>query len=364
MIRNIRSKTAGVLAVTILVIFCSIYSPRASHASGSDINKIRVAVFPFNDVRYKSLDMNVTAVLKAELFKHEFIDLVPVEIIREIMYEIEPSFLWTGMEGNEKRGGILWRIEPAMVEEIDRRVFADLYIYGDITRFGDRWRIDSYIVNKGMIKPQRTVVITGKREDEIPEKLKGLAQEIMSGISDTNIVNMAEEDIKKYMGGTYTYTSVIERIKGRLDLLPYSIPLRSLLLDLYLREKDINRDMIMKQGLRIVELYDPSHEDDTRYLLSLSLDPFEAVAEIYEFRKEWKAAIETRIDALNVFPYNAKDHKDALGRDHFYLGLALEEKREEKEARDNYRKSVTYLPHDSEYYLKAKERIAALSKVN
>lgn len=364
MIKNIKLISARALTIILLTIFSFLYCPLPAYPANPDINTIRIAVFPYNDIRYNALDLNISAVLRAELFKHEFIEIVPVEIIRETIYEIEPSFLWTGKEGDEKRGGILWKIEPGIIEEVDSRVSADLAVYGDITRFGGRWRIDSYVVRKGVLRPHWSMTVSGYKEEEIPEKLKGLAKEIISAIMEENILNAAEEDIRKYMGGIYTYAAVTNRIKERLDLVPGSIPLRALLLDLYLKEKDTRQDMVLNQGMKIIEHYDPSREDDTRYLLSLDLDPFDAVAEAYEKGGDWPRAIETRKKALTVFPHNAKNHKDALGRDHFYFGLLLEEKGEKKRAMDNYKESVTYLSAGSEYLVKSHEGIARLTDRN
>jgi tetratricopeptide (TPR) repeat protein len=353
------------LLITCLILLVSFVFATISCAVIYDTGKIRIAVFPFNDVQSEYLDMSIPAVLRAELSRYDFIEIVPVEVIREKIYEIEPSFLWTEREGVVNTGGILWKMEPIIVEEVRENISAQISIYGDVVRFGDKWRIDAYISKKKIIGPEDSLNIAsidGLKYEEIPDKLKELAKEIAGLLKKDHVLSEAEEDIRRYKGGQYTYSTVIKKMEGHVNLYPKSIPLRALLLDLYLKEKEKNREKVINEGLKIINLYDPSREEDVRYLLSLSLDPFDAAAEAYEKKEDWKNAIYLRNKAVKLFPLGKTNHKNGLGHDHYFFALSLEMEGQNAEALESYRKATTYLQPNSTYYEAAVKGVERLKE--
>ncbi len=346
----VRCKELKTYLMAFLILFFFLAHTVVSFVEGSDTNKIKIAIFPFNDIQSKSFDIRIPAVLDAELSKNEFIESVLVEVDREKIYEIEPSFLWTEKEDDEKIGGILWKIEPRVVEGINKRVSAEFSIYGDLTRFGNKWMIDVNIKKEKDLRPKKSFTISGLKDEEIPERLKEVAKNIIDWLRNKNVLSEAEEDIRRYMGGLYTYAAVIEKITNRVDSFPESIPLRALLLDLYLKEKEMYHNEIMNEGLKIISLYDPSREEDTRYLLSISIDPFDTTAEIYEEERAWENAIEIRNKAMKLFPYRAENHKKRLGRDYYFFALSFEKRGQNEKALENYKRAMTYLQQDSGYF--------------
>ncbi len=346
--------------IAFFVFLCLFVQGMLPQAADAHAEMVRIAVFPFNDIQSEAFDMNVAVVLRSELSRHDFIETVPVETIRERLYEIEPSYLWTEKRGRKKRGGILWRIEPEVVEEVRRKESSDFSIYGDLTRFRSRWRVDAYVLEGSDLKPKTSFTTTGSRDEEIPDRLAVMAKEIVDWLMTGRVLDIAEEEIRHYMGGLYTYSVVLEKIKKHVDSFSESIPLHALLLDLYLKEKEKYQDEIIKAGLKIITLYDPSGEEDIRYLLSLNIDPFEVTARVYENKKDWNKAIDVRNNALKLFPYRVDNHKIALGKDHYLFALSLEKRGEKAKALENYRRALIYLPRFSEDYKQAKEGLNRL----
>ncbi len=328
------------------------------------MKKVRIAVFPFNDIQSESLDMNIPALLRAELIRHDFIEIVPVKTIRRRLYEIEPSLLWTVERGNKKSSGIIWSLEPRIVEKVNRKVFADLSIYGDITRFGIKWKVISYILKQSVFtpSPEKSFTATGYSDDEIPDKIVKMADEIINWLKSKKVLNEAEEDIRRYMGNIYTYSIVLEKMKKHVSSFPNSIPLNAHILNLYLKEKEKYQGEIINVGSKIISLYDPSREEDTRYMLSLDIDPFEVTAKVYEERRDWENAINIRNNALKMFPYKIADHTIVLGRDHYFLAISLEKKGQKERALDNYKKAITFLPPYSKDFKQAKKKFDSLKK--
>lgn len=324
--------------------------------------RLRIAVFPFNDMNSKTLDLNIPLVLSSELSGYEFIEIVPVETITKRLYEIKPSLLWTEKNSGKERGGILWTIQPKVIEEVNKNVSAEFSIYGDLTRFGDAWRIDSYIIEGTDSGKRKSFTITGLKDNEIPEKLSELAKLVTDWLREKNVLHEAEEYVRRYMGGTYTYPVVLEKMKGLVKSFPESIHLHALLIDLYLKQKPEYGEEIIQEGLKVISLYDPKKEDTTRYLLSLNLDPFDVIAEIYEDRLDLEKALSIRNKAIEIFPYRTGVHKEGLGKDCFLIAQIFEKKDQKSKALESYEKALSYLAPSSMYYKKATEGINRLKE--
>jgi tetratricopeptide (TPR) repeat protein len=348
--KKINGLTAAVFTLLSILLSAAVSFPETVVPRTTSL-----AIFPFNDVNNTSLDMSIPSVLYEELSLYEFIKIVPVEVIREKVYEIEPSFLWTGVEGREKRGGILWRIEPSIVEEVNDRVDAQFTVYGEIIRNGNKWTIEAFMAKKGDMRPDRTFRLTGMKGSGLNSKVKEMSVAIADILQREHVLKEAEEDIRQYLGGTYSYSDVIGKMKKHTESVPASIPVRALLLDLYLKDKTQNEKHILIEGQQIIGLMERADDNDTRYLLSLDLDPFDASAEVYEKRQSWEEAIYIRNSALRLFAFKAELHKKNLGRDHYFLARTLEENGINKKALENYTIAVTYLPSSSEYFRPAKD---------
>jgi tetratricopeptide (TPR) repeat protein len=118
----------------------------------------------------------------------------------------------------------------------------------------------------------------------------------------------------------------------------------------------------MNGGLMIITLLEHSDDEDVRYLLSLSLDPFDAAADMYERIGNWESAIAIRKNALRLFPFKSGLHKKGLGRNHYFLARSFEEKEQKKKAVENYKIAVTYLLPSSEYFEKAMDGLGRLEE--
>ncbi|RJR16160.1 MAG: hypothetical protein C4581_10475 [Nitrospiraceae bacterium] len=329
------------------------------YAVAEDV-KLSLAVYPFNDLRKKSLDMDIYDLLSTELSGYEFIRLVPVEVIREKLYEFEPQFMWTEKNDEVKRGGILWKIESGIVEKTNKAVNAQYSLYGDLMGFGKRWRVDAYLVKEGETDPVRRFSFNGMNYEEMPAKLTGMSKSIAQVLKGETVLNAAEEDIRQYKGGMVSYEGTIVKIKKHIVTVPESVPLRALLLDLHLEDKDLNQEDILIDGLKIISMIKDQESEGMRYMLSLALDPFDSVAQVYEVKKDWDNAINIRDRALNSFPLNPALHKEGIGRNYYYIARSFDEKGMTDKAVENYKTAVFYLQPSTVFYKNAMDGIRRL----
>jgi tetratricopeptide (TPR) repeat protein len=353
LLRRVAISTTAILTVFLMHAFSS--------PASADIEKISLAIFPFNNIGDDSLDMQIPALLHSKLSRESFIEIVPVEVIREKLYDIEPQYMWAEQKDAVKKGGIFWKIEPRIIERVDDMVSARFSIYGDIVRFNDSWHVDVYFMREHDPDSEKSFRLAGVRGDDIPLKMGDIAKAIADLLREEYIVSVAEEEMRLTVGGISSYDAAIQKLERYVNDYPGSVPLRALLLDLCLKEKDTHIDSIMDNGLTIMKLLEQRNEDGRRYLLSLSLDPFDTVAGVYEKRKKWEDAISVRNNALRVFLFNERLHKKALGEDYYRLAAESEIKGGQAKAAEQYKKAIEYLDPSSEYYRMAVERMKRLS---
>lgn len=311
----------------------------------------KIGLLPFNDLNRKEVDLTIPSLIQTELAGYEGLEVLPMDVVMKEIERVRPELLW---EEESSKG--MWLImERERIEKVKPALSADILLYGDRSRFGDVVRVNIYLSKKGKEGLYKTFSVEG-REEELPEKLKEVSKEIASFIASEGALKRAQEYARGYRGGIYTYEVTLRAIKGLLEKWG-SVRIEAIYLSLLLERGKEREGDILKEGKRLIELYDPLREEDTRFLLSLGLDPFDTVARIYESEGRLKEAIEIRKKALEVFPYNRKRHTKALGKDHYLLGLSLEEKSNREEAKRHYREALRLLPPSLEEYRKAKERL-------
>ncbi len=311
MLRKNRAATAFALLFLVLAVAATGF---AAAYTGSSARKVKVAVFPFNDLSGMTVDMRIASLLTAELATRDFIETVPIEVVRRKIVEIEPALIRTEKSGPEKTGIIYWQMSQGIVEEIAGRTDADFAAYGDISWFDKKWTVSAHVSEvKGT--NARVFTVSGDGEAAIPAGLEQMATDIAVFVRDSTIIEDIEEEVRKYLGGVYSLPVVISKLENVAIAYQDSLPVQAVLLDLYLRDRPDYRAKIAKAASKIIALYDPSNDTDTRYLLSRSLDPFDIRAGIYEENREWAEAIKIREKALEVFSFDAGRHKAGIERD-------------------------------------------------
>lgn len=331
-------------------------------ASENGAKKIRVAIFPFNDIQAESLDTGLPSILKAGFSGYEFIDTVPVEIIKQEIYEIQPSSVWTKREGGTDSAGIIWKLKPNVIEEVQEKVTADYSVYGDLKRFGKTWTVVVHIMKEKEPGIRKSFISNSLKEEEIPERMLETSREIAEWLKGENVVSEAEEVMRQYLGGLYTHYAALKKIKTLSGYYNDSVPLHALLLELYLVRKDRHVEKVLEECLKIVNIYDPLNDDDTRYLLSMNIDPFETSADIYENRGDWKNAIWIRHLAERKYPFSTERHVEMLGKDYYFYAVSFEKNGNNARAEKNYGRAMIYLKPSSEYYHNAKDGYDVLKR--
>ncbi len=326
-------------------------------------DKKKVTLFPFNDLSRSTLDLQSTSIISSELRKNDLVEVVPPEVVRQQVYTVEPAFLW-GDRNNEKggrrnRGGMAWRIEPAMIQTVSRDLSSDYSIYGDETNFDGRWTITAYIADSEM-NVLKAFTVNGKGSKEKPNKLLKLAKDISAFFGKDQTIESCEEIMRKYLGRIYPLHLAIKKVEAASAEYPELIQLRVILLDLYMNDKVAYKEKIISSASKIIRMYDPSDEDSTRYLLSRTMDPYDILAEQYEQRGDLQRAIQIREQALVDFDFYADKHKKAIGKAEYNLGLRYESRKERARAVEAYRKALSYLRPETEEAQKSTERLKVL----
>jgi hypothetical protein len=322
--------------------------------------KARLAVFPFIDAESRMLTMNISSIVQRELLKYDFIEIVPLEREGDDIYEIEPSHLWTGVERGRKQGGIVWNIRHQVIEEIRAAKKSDYVVSGSIMKSGELLTLEVHvektdlIISKGQT-PAFSTVASEPTYKALSEKVPELTDAIADWLKKERVLGIAEEEMRRYLARVVSYADTVDALEGYVREHPQSIPLRALLLDLYLKKRTKNQRKILEEGLTIVELFKTAEMSDTRYLLSLSLDPFDVAAEAYEEKGDWANAISFRERALEVFPFKKNRHRESLARDLYFLGQAYEKTGNIAKARQQYNRAGEHVPASSEYGTKIRE---------
>jgi len=329
--------------------------------------RVRVAVFPILDAESGGFRSDLSSGIERELLKRDFIDIVPLEHESDDIYEMEPSHLWTGVEGGEKQGGILWNIRHQVIEELRVGKHADYALYGSIERAGSVITMKIGVSGtRGILNSDRTPVfstgVEAATEKELRTKVREVSVAVAEWLNGSRVLAGAEEDVRRYLGRMASHAETVGKIEDYVRKYPESLPLRALLLDLYLKERKTYQQKILEEGLTMANLYDPLEISDTRYLLSLNIDPFLAAAEVYEERGDWKNAIALRDRALRLFPFRNVVHREGLARDHYALGQAHEGNGRISEAADEYNRAAGYASESSEQLQFIREGIRRTQK--
>ena len=303
--RNKQSCRVFIAIISIIVLWSGCNTEAISET------KRKVTLFPFNDLAASKLDIKSTSIVAAELAKNSFIELVPAEVVRKEILTINPDFLWTEKKGGKNTGSIPWRIQPAIVKRISRNLNSDYSIFGDISLHGKKWEVKASIADSDATV-LKVFTIAGKKRDEMPKKLSSLGRDIAGFFKRDTIVETAEEEVRRYLGRLDDLSTAVGKIESMSATYPDLLPLRAILLDLYMRDKEIYNNKIIPSAAKIIELYNPSNGSDTRYLLSRYLDPYDVLANEYEKQGAVKRAIEIRERALREFPFFSGRHKKAI----------------------------------------------------
>jgi tetratricopeptide (TPR) repeat protein len=325
-------------------------------------DRTKLSVFPFRYPRSDSLNINISSALEREFAKYDFIEVVPLDIEDSEIYEIEPAYMWTGIEGAEKQGGIFWNIRRSLIEELRAERNVEFSVIGNVIKLGEKWDIEAHVIKLGLLfsketRPSFTITTKIADREEIPAKISGMSAAIAEWLRGERVLGRAEEDVKRYLGRIVSHSDTVSAVESYVNEYPESIPLRALLLDLYLKERIKYQQKLLKEALTIIDLYTPRGKSDTRYLLSLSLDPFDVSAEAYEEIKEWDHAITIRNRALTEFPFKKMRHRERLARDHYFMGEAYEEKGHITKALEQYNWAIGYVSADSDYHDKIHDAV-------
>ncbi len=349
------------IILSILILFVCAAALTDDVCADSGKLNLRLAFLPFQDTSSRNLDLKTPAMLKKALAGSKFLKFVPVEISTEKIYQIDPLILRTGLDGANKQGDIFWSIRPEIMTQVSSIPDADFLVSGILTGSGQEKTLYINVSERsGSVREMafHCNVPDSKTGDVCIDEMAG---DISGWLYKIYALSEAEEYIRRYKGRIDTYDDTVRKLQVRLKALPGSIPIGGLLLDMYIEKRARHEDEIRAIGTGLIRDLEHAGPDDIRYLLSLSLHPFDGVAIQYEMDARWQDAVELREKALKVFPYWSGVHRTALGGDYFRIAEVLEEAGDAESALVSYRKSLRYLSNANALYNETLMRINNLT---
>jgi len=350
-------------ALLLLVLPLTLILSPPSTVIASQEGAVKVAVLPFHTPSPGDNGEAVATLISSVLSRNNFITVIPNEVIVTTLHDLSPALLWGEERGGERSGGLIWRVNDTLIVDVVAATSADYTIYGSLTRFGELWRIEATLSSLSRGNSRRSFTATALADGEIPEKVEGIADEIVSAIEEDTVLIRAEELIRLYMAGIATYPATAERLDGLAAQSPDNFPLHLLILDYYMKDESDRRGEVLRLGERSVALYKSANEEELRYLRLYDLDPFDVTATEYEDRNQWESAISVRLEALRLLSTNLAAHRAALGLDYYHLARLHDEAVRSGEALDSYRNALEYLPQHSKEFPIATERVERLSSL-
>ncbi|MGR3318750.1 MAG: tetratricopeptide repeat protein [Candidatus Anammoxibacter sp.] len=384
---NFLCKAVLVFFVIILLLLSpckytsSIHSQVVNAAPFTQVVKKKIALFPIrNNTDIPGLQESIPDILRAELFRSGFFDIVERNVLYKTIWRIAISDLIKidntgGARTGAARSGnfldqevdLFSRLKKDEIERVSDFVDADYIIKGSVNKFGELIRIDIELFN---VYTKKTVeVISAEVNDieSIPLVIKGFIPIVQKLCVRENIEEIADETVSKYREGMVTFETTVAELKKVVLMVAESIYANTRLLILY-KEKGL-KDKAIETCKSIVSTLSQHNLGVLDVFARLGVDPFEVLANFYEEGDRLQAAVDVYVKAIKTIPSNTyryyknlgaiflkqKKLKDAIDafkhsielnlRDfdaHYQLGIAYEMGGQDAEAVKEYKQSLKY----------------------
>ncbi|MGR3179064.1 MAG: tetratricopeptide repeat protein [Candidatus Anammoxibacter sp.] len=390
-ILNIRAsllrKAASVFFVFLLFFFlpckytASFHSQDVNAAQFSLAVKKKIALFPIrNNTDIPALQESIPDLLRAELFRSGFFDIVERNVLYKTIWRIAISDILkientAGARTGAARSGnfqgqevdLFSRLNRVEIERVLDFVDADYIIKGSVNKFGDLIRIDFELLDVGTKKTLEIMSAEANDVESIPIVIKGFIPIIKKICVRENIDEIADGTVGKYRAGLVTFETVVAELKDVVLMVPESVYANTLLLILY-KEKGL-KDNAIDVCKSIVSTLSQHNAGALEVFARLGVDPFEILANFYDEDDRLKAAADVYAKAIKTMPSNTYRYYKNLGvifrkqkkledaidafkhsielnlRDfdaHYQLGIAYEMGGQDAEAVAEYRKCLKY----------------------
>lgn len=303
--------------LTILLIIFSI--PIAGTVHGRD-QKLEIIIFPFKN--YWDSNNSVRGaedIIRSELFRSGYFTVSEQERTYTLMREaVLSNFIKienVDVETAVPKADIVDLFAHAQLKVVVKaaeKMNADFAIKGILTQFGEKFRADLEIINVKEKKTETVLVGESESKEKIPEMLEQLSQQIVDVCKGVWI----EEDVNRiqsgYQQGKLTYEQAVEGLRKLSAEMPEVFVIHGTLFSYYLgRPGMINH--VIKEGEKVIHLFNANREKDMRCLSSLGIDPFYELANAYILMDKLDSAIEVFHRAILVYPMNHAKYYKQLG---------------------------------------------------
>ncbi|MDR4505495.1 MAG: tetratricopeptide repeat protein [Candidatus Scalindua sp.] len=297
--------------------------------------KYKMVVLPFRDNTSMDFGEMVSDVLRSMVTQTKYFESVERDKMYETIITVLPSNLIKvdnitriGGEFTANQIDVISRLERKKIQKVCKKLRADYVIKGSISQVADVLRVDVEIIDVKENELLGFVDVEG-----MPEKLlTGMLEELTGKISlfckNINSYNDALYILGQYNQGLYTLDVAEKKLKELLSGIQNSIGIRAVLMTLYLSENSKIQfrslqqdsfseigDKITGEGEEILKLLQNRYDEKVlEVFLSMGLDPFKEVANIYVKRGDTKKAIDIYRKAIRVYPINLAEHYTEIGR--------------------------------------------------
>ncbi|MGR3219786.1 MAG: tetratricopeptide repeat protein [Candidatus Anammoxibacter sp.] len=364
------------------VKYTSVFHSQDVNASPSSFAvKKKIALFPVrNNTDIPGLQESIPDLLRAELFRSGFFDIVERDVLYKTIWRIAISDLIkientdgarTGPAGSGNFRGqevdLFSRLKRTEVERVLDFVDADYIIKGSVNKFGELISFNFELIDTYTKKTLEIMSAEANDVESIPVVIKGFVSIVKKICVRENIDDIADGAVGKYRAGLVTFETTVADLAKVVLMVPESIYAKTLLLILY-KEKGLKDDAI-DVCKSIVSTSSRHKAGVLEVFARLGVDPFEVLASFYAEDGRLQAAADVYAKAIKTIPSNTyryyknmgviflkqkkpEDAIDAFKRSielnlrdfgsHYQLGIAYEMGGQDSEAVKEYRKSLKY----------------------
>ena len=381
-IRSLSSKGVLFFLVFPLVFFfpckftASIYSQNVYAAPSDLVTKKKLALFPLrNNTDIPGLHESIPDLLRAELFRSGFFDIVERNVLYRTIWRIAISDTIkvdnTGAARNrnflEQEVDLISKLKRTEIERVLDYVDADYIIRGTVNQFGELIRIDIELIDVYTKKTLDALSAEANDVESIPIVIKSFVPIVKKVCVRENIEEIADQTVGKYREGLVTFEATVSALEKVVLMVPESIYANTRLLILY-KERGL-KDEVIEACKSIISKLSQHSVGVLDVFARLGVDPFEMLADFYVENDRFQDAVDVYVNALKTIPSNTSRYYKNLGaifirqqkledaidafnhsielnlRDfeaHYQLGIAYEMSGQDVEAVKEYKQSLKY----------------------
>ncbi|MEW6441359.1 MAG: bacterial transcriptional activator domain-containing protein [bacterium] len=337
-----RFRRAGALAAAVFGVLCSLAAgpvdewivPSAGSQAASDICpavKVRVCVLPIFLRTSEEVPEDLAPLLAACLRRDPHLEVSSTGTRLEGSYEAAPwgwKADWADNKGTGQ-GQVYFDLREKWLLRARAASPADLYVWGKVLSTGSMRSIAVEVLDAA--SPPGVMFTDAQEaasEEEIPQTLRRIADEIGARVETEWLVRCAQEARGQYLARLVSLETAVGSLRKLLDSRPDLLPVRALLLGLCAESPDVYVGELQTEAAELVRLFDVRDRRTSGLLAQLDLDPFDLLCRAQAARNDWAAVLDTCRLGLEKYPLRERVYRTWQVRAYAGLGRPEEALRE------------------------------------